>query len=90
MVDAAFLKLLVPFQYRYRFVSLGIMAEKVTMVLAARWHGGDPRALCVLTGIGLLFFAVTGAYHKSMLMLIPRWLGLSACFHAPMPCNLPD
>ena len=43
---------------------------------AARWHGGDPRALCVLTGIGLLFFAVTGAYHKSM--LIPRWLGLSA------------
>jgi hypothetical protein len=76
MVDAAFLKLMAPFQYHYRFVSLGIMAEKVAMVIAARWHGGDSAALCILTGMGLLFFVATGAYHASM--RVPRWLGLSA------------
>jgi hypothetical protein len=76
MIHAAFLKQLLPFQYCYRYGSLGIMAEKVVLVLAARWHGGDPRALCIITGTGLLFFAATGAYHT----FIPRWLGLSARF----------
>jgi hypothetical protein len=76
MVHTAFLKQLLPFQYCYRYVSLGIMAEKVVLVLAARWHGGEPRALCIITGTGLLFFAATGAYHT----FVPRWLGLSARF----------
>jgi hypothetical protein len=74
MVDASFLKLMVPFKFSLRYLSLGIMAEKVAMVLAATWRTDDPHAICILSGLGLMFLLTKGAYTG----IIPRWLSLSA------------
>jgi hypothetical protein len=74
MVDASFLKLMVPFKFSLRYMSLALMAEKVAMVLAATWCTDDPHAICMLSGLGLMFLLTTGAYTG----IIPRWLSLSA------------
>jgi hypothetical protein len=74
MVDASFLKLMAPFKFSLRYLSLGIMAEKVAMVLAATWRTYDPHAICVLSSLGLMFLLTTGAYTGK----VPKWLSLSA------------
>jgi hypothetical protein len=74
MIDASFLNLMVPFKFSLRYLSLGIMAEKVAIVLAATWRADDPHAICVLSGLGLMFLLTERAYTKK----VPRWLSLSA------------